>query len=101
MAKAKKMENEVTVAETKEVGFSDLELTIKKPSLGKDGTMVVGGNFEELAGQIAQVVQKYKGTVLTEDNVNYQGCKNTVPETPHRNRDETQGLEESVYHYSV
>ena len=58
MAKAKKMENEVTVAETKEVGFSDLELTIKKPSLGKDGTMVVGGNFEELAGQIAQVVQK-------------------------------------------
>lgn len=71
MAKAKKMENEVTVAETKEVGFSDLELTIKKPSLGKDGTMIVGGNFEELAGQIAQVVQKYKGTVLTEDNVNY------------------------------
>lgn len=71
MGKAKKMENEVVVAETKEVGFSDLELTIKKPSLGKDGTMVVGGNFEELAGQIAQVVEKYKGTVLTEDNVNY------------------------------
>lgn len=71
MAKAKKMESEVVVAETKEVGFSDLELTIKKPSLGKDGTMVVGGNFEELAGQIAQVVEKYKGTVLTEDNVNY------------------------------
>lgn len=70
-AKAKKMESEVVVAETKEVGFSDLELTIKKPSLGKDGTMVVGGNFEELAGQIAQVVEKYKGTVLTEDNVNY------------------------------
>lgn len=71
MAKAKKMENEVTVAETKEVGFSDLELTIKKPSLGKDGTMIVGGNFDELARQIAQVVQKYKGTVLTDDNVNY------------------------------
>lgn len=65
------MENEVAVAETKEVSFSDMELTIRKPSLGKDGTMVVGGNFEELAAQISQVVEKYKGTVLTEDNINY------------------------------
>ena len=69
--KGKKMENEIAVAETKEVGFSDMELTIKKPTLGKDGSMVVGGNFEELASQIAQVVEKYKGTVLTEDNINY------------------------------
>lgn len=65
------MENELAVAETREVGFSDMELTIRKPSLGKDGTMVVGGNFEELASQISRVVEKYKGTVLTEDNINY------------------------------
>lgn len=64
-------DTEVIEAETKEVGFSDLELTIRKPTLGKDGSMLIGGNFEELANQIAQVVDKYKGTVLTDDNYNY------------------------------
>ena len=68
---AKKMENEITVAEPKEVGFTDLELSIKKPTLGKDGTLIVGGNFSELAEQISALVAKYKDTVLTEDNINY------------------------------
>lgn len=71
MAGRKRMENAVAVNEVKEVGFADLELSIKKPTLGKDGSMVVGGNFEELAQQISAVVEKYRGTVLTDDNFNY------------------------------
>lgn len=69
---ARTLKNEVSVLEeTKEVGFSDMELSIRKPVLGKDGSMVIGGNFDELKAQITQVVERYKGTVLTEDNVNY------------------------------
>lgn len=69
--KGRKMDNAVAVNEAKEVGFTDLELSIKKPVLGKDGSVVVGGNFEELAQQISAVVDKYKGTVLTDENLNY------------------------------
>jgi len=64
-------DTQIVTAQTKEVGFSDLELTIKKPTLAKDGSMLVEGNFTELANQITQVVDKYKGTVLTDDNYNY------------------------------
>ena len=35
MAGRKRMENAVAVNEVKEVGFADLELSIKKPTLGK------------------------------------------------------------------
>lgn len=68
---AKTLKKEVTVTEKKEVGFTDMELTIKKPVLGKDGSIVINGNFEVLAQQLTDIVEKYKGTVLTEDNVNY------------------------------
>lgn len=54
-----------------EVNFKDLELAIKKPAMSKAGVMTITGNFDELARQITAVVNRYKGTVLTEDNVNY------------------------------
>ena len=55
----------------KEVSFGELELKIAKPSLNADKTMVVSGNFTELGSHIQALVEKYKGTVLTEDNVPY------------------------------
>ena len=70
MAK-KQYETEVSVAEEKEVGFGDLELKIAKPSLSSDKTLVVHGNFEELGSKIQAVVDRYKNTQLTEDNVSY------------------------------
>lgn len=57
--------------EKEEVGFKDLELKIAKPKVDKAGVMSITGNFELLAQQITDVVNKYKGTVLTEENVNY------------------------------
>lgn len=54
-----------------EVGFGELELKIEKPSLNADKTMIVSGNFTELGSHIQALVKKYKGTILTEDNVPY------------------------------
>lgn len=54
-----------------EVGFGELELKIEKPSLNADKTMIVSGNFTELGSHIQALVEKYKGTILTEDNVPY------------------------------
>ena len=69
MAKTKgKTMNEVT---EREVDFGELELKIAKPSLNMDKTMVVSGNFAELGTNIKALVEKYKGTQLTEDNVSY------------------------------
>lgn len=69
MAKAKeKTMNEVT---EKEVNFGELELKIAKPSLNADKTMVVTGNFTELGANIKALVDKYKNTKLTMDNISY------------------------------
>ena len=68
MAKAT---GDVVVTETKELDFGDLELKIDKPSMNKDKTIIVSGNFAELGKNIKAVVDRYKGTVLTEDNVEY------------------------------
>lgn len=70
MAK-RQYETEVSVAEEREVGFGDLELKIAKPSLSSDKTLVVHGNFDELGNKIQAVVDRYKNTQLTEDNVSY------------------------------
>ena len=61
----------VAVADEKEVGFGELELKIAKPTLNSDKTISISGNFSELGGKIQAVVDRYKGTVLTEDNVDY------------------------------
>lgn len=71
MARGKKMENAVTVIETKEVDFGDLELKIAKPTLNQDKTISVNGNFTELGTKIRAVVDRYKNVELTEDNVDY------------------------------
>ena len=62
------MEKEI---EKKEADFGELELKIAKPSLAQDKTLVIKGNFEELGGKIRSVVDRYKGTLLTEENVEY------------------------------
>lgn len=67
----KKMENEVVVTEVKDVDFGDLELKIEKPSLNKDNTVSFKGNWLELGANIKKVVDRYKGTKLTEGNVEY------------------------------
>lgn len=69
--KEKKMEDEVEVTEIKDVDFDDLELKLEKPVLNKDKTITIGGNWDNLKGNIQKVVEKYKGTKLTEDNVEY------------------------------
>lgn len=62
----------VEMAETKEVDFGGLELKIEKPTLANDKkTILVSGNFTELGANIQKLVNKYKGTQLTEDNVDY------------------------------
>ena len=70
MAKAKKT-TDVVVAEVKDVDFGDLELKIAKPTMNSDKTIVVSGNFSELGSKIQAVVNRYKGTKLTEENVDY------------------------------
>ena len=55
----------------KEVSFGKLELKIAKPSLNADKTMVVSGNFTELGENIKSLVEKYKNTKLTMDNISY------------------------------
>jgi hypothetical protein len=70
--KGTKKMNEVIEAEVKDVDFGDdLELKISKPSLNSDKTLSISGNFSELGAKIQKVVDKYKGTELTEDNVSY------------------------------
>ena len=55
----------------KEVSLGELELKIAKPSLNADKTMVVSGNFTELGENIKSLVEKYKNTKLTMDNISY------------------------------
>lgn len=72
MAKEKKMKTtDVVVSEVKDVDFGDLELKIAKPTLNADKTIVVSGNFSDLGEKIQAIVDRYKGTKLTEDNVDY------------------------------
>ena len=75
MAKAKKMADaevtDVVVTEVKDVDFGELELKIEKPLLNKDKTVTITGNWESLKGNIQAVVDRYKDTKLTEDNVDY------------------------------
>lgn len=68
---AKQMETEVVEVEKKPTEFGELELKIAKPTLNADKTLNVSGNFEELAGKIQAVVDRYSGTQLTEENVGY------------------------------
>lgn len=69
MAKAET--KEVVTGEVKDVDFGDLELKIAKPVLNKDNTILVNGNFSDLGTKIQAIVDRYKGTKLTEDNVDY------------------------------
>jgi hypothetical protein len=71
MAETKKAVKAVSAEETKEIDFGELELKIAKPTLNSDKTILVSGNFTELGKNIQKVVDRYKGTVLTEDNVDY------------------------------
>lgn len=68
---ARQMETEVVEVEKKPTEFGELELKIAKPTLNADKTLNVSGNFEELAGKIQAVVDRYSGTQLTEENVGY------------------------------
>ena len=61
----------VEVAETKEVDFGDIALKIAKPTLNSDKTISIVGNFSEVGSKIQAVVDRYKDTKLTEDNVDY------------------------------
>ena len=69
--KGKKRMSEVAEPTEKEVDFGDIELTISKPTLNSDKTLSIGGNFAEVGKKIQSVVDRYKNTKLTEDNVEY------------------------------
>ena len=71
MARTKKDVTEVTVAKTNEVDFSSIELQIAKPVITDDSKLSIGGNFTEVGTKIQAVVDRYKDTQLTEDNVEY------------------------------
>lgn len=71
MARTKKAVTEVTVTETKEVDFSSIELQIAKPVITEDSKLSIGGNFADVGAKIQAVVDRYKDTQLTEDNVDY------------------------------
>ena len=66
-----KEEKAVEVAETKEVDFGDIALKIAKPTLNSDKTISIVGNFSDVGSKIQAVVDRYKDTQLTEDNVDY------------------------------
>lgn len=66
-----KEEKVVEVSETKEVGFGDIALKIAKPTLNSDKTISIVGNFSDVGSKIQAVVDRYKDTKLTEDNVDY------------------------------
>ena len=69
--KGKKVMDQVMETEGKEVDFGDIELHINKPALNSDKTISIGGNFSEVGAKIQSVVDRYKDTQLTEDNVDY------------------------------
>ncbi len=69
--KVKEMAEEVVVTEVKDVDFGDLALKIEKPILNEDKAVTIGGNWDSLKANIQKVVDRYKGTQLTEDNVDY------------------------------
>ena len=74
MAKEKTInqcKTEIAVAQTKEVDFGDIELKIAKPTLNSDKTISIGGNFSAVGSKIQAVVNRYKDTQLTDDNVDY------------------------------
>lgn len=71
MAEKKSTKKEIVANETKEVDFGDLELKIEKPVVNANKTITISGNFTEMASNIQKVVDKYKNTKLTEDNVDY------------------------------
>lgn len=55
-----------------DVTFKDnMELVLAKPTLTDDGSIAVMGNFDVLKEKIKDVVEKYKGTKLTDENVGY------------------------------
>lgn len=62
---------EIVVTEIKDVDFGDLALKIEKPALNADKTVTLAGNWSELGANIQKVVDRYKSTKLTEDNVEY------------------------------
>lgn len=66
-----KEEKAVEVAETKEVDFGDIALKIAKPTLNSDKTISIVGNFSDVGSKIQAIVDRYKDTKLTEDNVDY------------------------------
>lgn len=66
-----KEEKAVEVSETKEVDFGDIALKIAKPTLNSDKTISIVGNFSDVGSKIQAVVDRYKDTKLTEDNVDY------------------------------
>ena len=66
-----KEEKAVEVAETKEVDFGDIALKIAKPTLNSDKKISIVGNFSDVGSKIQAVVDRYKDTKLTEDNVDY------------------------------
>lgn len=68
--KVKDME-EKTLAETKDVDFGGIELKINKPTLNTDKTLSIRGNFTEVGQKIQAVVDRYKDTKLTAENVDY------------------------------
>ena len=70
MTKTKQMETEI-VETKKEIDFGDIELKIAKPVLNSDKTICIGGNFSDVGSKIQAVVDRYKDTQLTEDNVDY------------------------------
>lgn len=67
----KKVENAVAVTEQKEIDFGDIELKIAKPILNKDQTVLISGNFSDVGTKIKAIVERYKGTQLTDENVDY------------------------------
>ena len=69
--KGTKMEKAVEVSETKEVDFGDITLKIAKPTLNSDKTISIVGNFSDVGSKIQAVVDRYKDTKLTDDNVDY------------------------------
>ena len=68
--KVKDMEEKALV-ESKDVDFGDIELKISKPALNTDKTLSIGGNFTEVGQKIQAVVDRYKDTKLTAENVDY------------------------------
>lgn len=71
MTRVKQMETNLIVQEGRDVDFGELELRIQKPTLNTDKTLSINGNFAELGNKIKVLVDRYKGTQLTEDNVDY------------------------------